>query len=710
MNTRNHVLPPHPLKGGGRIRITVLGALIACAISAAAQINVSQVVTIGRNALYFEDYVLSIQYFNQAINADSTQAEPYFYRSVAKINLDDYQGAEQDATRAIDIKPFIVDAFRVRAVARQNQGNYAGAISDYDAGLRLRPEDKMLIVNKAVCLGATKDYDGAQATYDRLLAIDPRNDRAHLGLAHLCLERGDTVAARQHVDRSIELSKNNAGAYVIRAEIQMRHDSDYAGALESLNEAIKLEPRQASYFVNRAFMKYKLDDYFGAMADYDYAIGLDPASVEAHFNRALLYTEVGEYNKAINDYSFVLKGDPDNFMARYNRAMVYMQTGENRRAVADLTAVIEKYPDFESGFIARAQAKQQMGDRRGSQADYDHAMAMFRSKHTRTSDYDPAQIELEKAIEARQRGEVPTETEGEVINRFNTLLTVTPENPIKPEYDNKQRGRIQDANVEVEPQPAFELTYYSHDNKLNGKTHYLREIAEVNDSHALPRTLTITGNARRLTDDEIAACFASIEYYNSLISTNPPRSIDYFARALDYLLVKDTDRAIADCDRALALNPDFALAYMLRAAARDLAIDIRRAASTEGLATAPAMDSQASAVGHTTAPAVALHQRQDAADMDAVIADLDSALAISPKNPYALYNKALVLVRQGNLTEAISCYSAALTIKPDLAEAYYNRGITYLRLGNRQQGVADLSKAGELGILPSYNVLKRMSR
>lgn len=32
-----------------------------------------------------------------------------------------------------------------------------------------------------------------------------------------------------------------------------------------------------------------------------------------------------------------------------------------------------------------------------------------------------------------------------------------------------------------------------------------------------------------------------------------------------------------------------------------------------------------------------------------------------------------------------------------------------MRLGNRPSGVNDLSKAGELGILPSYTVLKRMN-
>ena len=45
-----------------------------------AQINTERVMMIARNALYFEDYVLSIQYFNQVISAKPYLFEPYFYR------------------------------------------------------------------------------------------------------------------------------------------------------------------------------------------------------------------------------------------------------------------------------------------------------------------------------------------------------------------------------------------------------------------------------------------------------------------------------------------------------------------------------------------------------------------------------------------------------------------------------------------------------
>ena len=79
--------------------------------------------TIARNALYFEDYVLSIQYFNQVINAKPYLYEPYFFRALAKVNLEDYQGAEADCDEAIKRNPFVVGAYQVRGLARIRQSS-----------------------------------------------------------------------------------------------------------------------------------------------------------------------------------------------------------------------------------------------------------------------------------------------------------------------------------------------------------------------------------------------------------------------------------------------------------------------------------------------------------------------------------------------------------------------------------------------------------
>ena len=120
-----------------------------------------------------------------------------------------------------------------------------------------------------------------------------------------------------------------------RSEIKIKYEKDTKGALEDMNEAIKLEPHYAGYFINRAFMKYMLDDYFGAMADYDYALSLDPTNVTAYYNRALLKMEVSENNKAIEDFSYVLRSDPKNMLARYNRASLYYKTGQYKFAISD---------------------------------------------------------------------------------------------------------------------------------------------------------------------------------------------------------------------------------------------------------------------------------------------------------------------------------------------------------------------------------------
>jgi tetratricopeptide (TPR) repeat protein len=384
--------------------------------------------------------------------------------------------------------------------------------------------------------------------------------------------------------------------------------------------------------------------------------------------------------------------------------MLYMRTGQYRKAISDMDKVLEKYPKFEAGYMARGGAKRQLGDLKGEKADYDHALAIFKSKKTRVSDFNPAEVEVEAAIQrAKERAEMgfvdEPETQDEIMERFNTLLTVAPENPIKPEYDNKQRGRIQNSNVEVEPEPMVLLTYYVHDNKLNGNTYYMREVAEVNDSRLLPATLSLASGDQRLGEQEINRHFASIEYYNSLLSGAKPRAVDYFARGMDYLMVRDPDAAIADADRAIATSPEFTLAYFLRANARYMKYRMAQSgAETDVVATT---DVKAQAM---------LHQREDAQALQQVVADLDQVLKRSPRNVYAHFDKGNAYMLMNDYTGAISSFTKALEVKPDLGEAYYNRGLMYLRLGNKALGVADLSKAGELGILPSYNVLKRMTK
>ena len=116
-----------------------------------AQINTDRVLLMGRNALYYEDYVLAIQRFNMVITAKPWLGEPYFYRAVAKYYLEDYQGAEIDCNNALERNPYALNHYVLRALCRINQDRYALAEEDYRKALSINPLDHGSWHNLVLC-------------------------------------------------------------------------------------------------------------------------------------------------------------------------------------------------------------------------------------------------------------------------------------------------------------------------------------------------------------------------------------------------------------------------------------------------------------------------------------------------------------------------------------------------------------------------------
>jgi len=59
---------------------------------------------------------------------------------------------------------------------------------------------------------------------------------------------------------------------------------------------------------------------------------------------------------------------------------------------------------------------------------------------------------------------------------------------------------------------------------------------------------------------------------------------------------------------------------------------------------------------------------------------------------------------------AIADYTEFIKINHGNAEAYYLRGCVKLNLGKKKSGCDDLKKAGELGYLETYVVIKKYSQ
>ncbi|MDE5843739.1 MAG: tetratricopeptide repeat protein [Muribaculaceae bacterium] len=633
-----------------------------------AQVNAEQVMTIGRNVMSMDDYLLAIQYFNLAIKAKPYLSDAYYLRGLAKLQLDDYEGAIADCSTAIQRNKFKTEAYKVRGFARQHLGLDSLAIDDYNVGLNYNPDDKYFLFYKAIALSEIENYDEADSTFNILLRRNPKFDDGYVARGRMNILCGDTAKAFSDLNRALEINRTQIPAYLMKADI-FAGQKKWHEALSSIDEAIRLQPDNLDLYINRAYLRYNIKDFFGAMADYDYTLSIEPENTTALFNRALLRTEVKALSDAIDDFSNILKRDPANFYAIYNRGLIYLEIANYKNALDDFREIAKKYPRFHLAYYAMADCWRNLGNIREMLINVkkaDQLVAAYVANPSRNP-LDRPTIAAGKTHTNSQSS--ANETEEEFMERFNQLITASTAEQPELAFNDRIKGRVQDRDIKVGPENSFALSFYPPERSLRETPNYFRNLDNINRSRYLSRKLYI--NSHPLLSSEstsVAQCFAiEQEYTNSIASTDNPRPIDLLARGVARTMLKNYDAAIIDITRAMEGADDFTTAMFARA-----------------------------------------YTYLQSGKPQLAMIDLDNILEIDPDMLYAWYNKGNIYYENGDFTSALKAFDKAISINPDFAEAYYNRGLTYIRLGRKENAFADLSKAGELGILQAYNVLKRM--
>ncbi len=651
------------------VKILLTVALSLCAFQAKGQVNAEQVLNIGRNVMSMDDYMLSIQYFNQAIKAKPYLAEPYFYRALAKLQLEDYKGAEIDATLSMERNKFRTETYRLRGFARQIQGLDSLAITDYEDGLRYNPRDKYMLYYKGVAETELKRYETADSTFGLLLEMYPHFEEGLSGRGRLRAVRGDTIGAMADLDQAIQNNALNTQTYLLRAEINTKL-LKWNEALKDMDNVIRLQPRDANLYLNRAFVRYNLDDFFGAMSDYNYALELNPENEAVLFNRALLRYEVKDLDRSATDLKEVLRLDPDNFHACFNLGLVNLQRKKPKESVGQFKEILKRYPRYHNAYYALAEAYRDMGDMRTAMSYVRQGDELVR-KYVHNPTAHPLDRPAIQSGLANDDAHTPAdenEDENEVMDRFNRLVTVSATKETNLSYNDKIKGRVQDRDVNIQPMEGYSLTFATAAASLDDRPVYFREMDDFNNRgwSALKMHLV---SGPMISETQAEELFELAGELDVKASTGKATAADYVNLGVARSTLKDYEAAIKAFDKALELSGSLATAYVGRASARFNA---------------------------------------DRQQSRAALADYDAALDIDPRLAFVWLNKGDIYYAANDFTSAIECYSKALQLDPSFGAALYNRGLTYLRIGNRRLAFSDLSKAGELGIIPSYNILKRM--
>lgn len=669
-----------------------------------AQIHTDHALNMGRNALYFEDYMLSIQYFNRVIEAKPYLAQPFFFRGLAKLRLGDYSGAVADCSEAITKNPFFSDSYRVRAIGYIEQERYEEAVKDYRHVLSLDPRESIALYNISLCYMRLKQYEEAEKSLnelDRYTSSD--KDRIWLMKAGCALEAGDTIKALACIDRSLEYDSLQEEAYSFKASVAMKN-SRWEDAEKYLTQAIRCNDRSPDLYVNRALTLYYQWKYDDALLDYDAAIRVNPDHIVAHYNRGLLRQSVGDNNRAIEDFDFILALQPDNETALINRGILRLETGNYKGAVEDFSAILKRHPNFLQGYYYRAEAYKKAGMK--VEASRDEAKLMRANMDMRFGGNNWRTGGSPKP--ARKLEDMDLEAYNRVVENEDSVAM--------PDYKSEFRGRIQNRSVEVQAQPMFALTYYYTTDELRPAAPYYQALEQLNMRHVLPERLYLNNRNLSLDSRRIEQRFASIDTldrrieveqakllssaYPDSVSENRSRvlSLFYLARSVNSSLTQDLSSALSDATEALRLDSASVWALFHRA---DVLFKQYRMQTDR--ASQPLSPSRESSV----AEPVTLINPAD------ILKDLERVCRLAPDFAFAHYNRAYVLALMQRTKEAVAGYTEAIRLDPSMGDAYVNRALLLFQLGNaadRRAAFADLSRAGELGIPQAYSLIKHYSK
>ncbi len=685
-----------------KIFFTIL--LLFSGFSSKAQINTDKVLDSGRFALYQQEYVLAISFFNKIINTKPYLGVPYYFRARAKYSLDDLIGAEKDMDKALEISPFYGEFYRFRGDIRNKLGNNEGALQDYGEGLRIEPENISIFFNRGLVFMDMEKYDKAVGDFSSVLKLEPAQYGAYINRAIAKLNMKDTIGAVTDMDEAIEVNPLVAEAYRFSAAIY--YDvNDFGKALSRINEAIKLDGQQTMYYALRGVIRYQLDDLEGTMADFNKVIEFEPKNVMAYANRGILRVEIGDINNAIDDFSRVLALNPNDLLTLYNRSLLYLRVGQYRNAISDLNLIVSHYPDYPDAYMARSQAFARLGLETESRKDMNMAIKLEQDQRKQAEN-----INKTKKSGSNKPKETRSQSD-EDINNHDKIAVLDDFSVDQGEVDEIKslKGKIQNQNIIIDLEKFYSLTFFTNDS-LNNRTPYFKpEINQFNNRKAFHKPLVFSNKEKVQEGENAMDYLANVDNVSEFLAINPNHADLRFIRAILYGVVLNYSSAIADYDYIIDNNlgekTERFFYYLNRASVRFKMVQIMQSFDEEELPIKLTTKSVVSAQQQNTEKKDNVVKRM--LDYDLVEQDLNKVLELKPDFEFAYYNLAILQCVRKDYKNALSNFTKAIQLNPLFAEAYFNRGLTRIFLKQDEQGTMDLSKAGELGMYKAYNVMKR---
>jgi tetratricopeptide (TPR) repeat protein len=258
---------------------------ISIALDSLFQINVDRGVT------------LDIERFNRTIEENPKDGAEFYFRGLAHLVLGNLNSAIADFRKAIGLG----DLPELKANLGYAIFRTGGGPGDLEAAVNANPSIAMFHAYVGEVFVSRGDFAQALNAADTAYSKDPRLGIAAVVRAKSLISLGLERPAKEVLDLSLELGLTHSLHYVDRGQIYTQI-GEYDLALLDMNEAIRINPDQASYYDARAKTYAIRGNFESAFEDFTSAIERNPAVGQFFRNRGVLYDILDDFGRADSDF------------------------------------------------------------------------------------------------------------------------------------------------------------------------------------------------------------------------------------------------------------------------------------------------------------------------------------------------------------------------------------------------------------------------
>jgi tetratricopeptide (TPR) repeat protein len=204
-------------------------------------------------------------------------------------------------------------------------------------GAKVKSRQLAEVLTQRGFLRREKDPYGAMADFDEALKIEPAFADAYSNRAWINMTRERYDVAVQDLNKAIDLGPPAASAGTARYYRGYAYQrlGNYQQALTDLDEALKLEPYNADFYLARGEVQRARENYAAALLDFDEAARRAPRDGRGPLGRASILEAIGRPKEALSALDAAIRLDPNNAFAASERERLRAQLAEDDQARKD---------------------------------------------------------------------------------------------------------------------------------------------------------------------------------------------------------------------------------------------------------------------------------------------------------------------------------------------------------------------------------------